>query len=80
VYVDIRGCGVRVAMPSRISSHFCDWVTARMDEKLVVVSEKVDTCLAACNEVRSSVRFRQLLRDVILQVGNSLNAGTSRVC
>ena len=45
---------------------------------MVVVIDKLDLATAACDEVRESSRFRRMMRDVILQVGNQLNAGSAR--
>ena len=49
----------------------------QIDELAKAVETKTNVIMSACNDVRSSERFVRLL-GIVLQIGNSMNKGTSK--
>jgi hypothetical protein len=49
---------------------------ADLEDSLALVTERCQLIQEACREIKESVRLRSLLRDVIVPLGNRLNAGS----
>ncbi|KAA0169850.1 hypothetical protein FNF28_01788 [Cafeteria roenbergensis] len=49
---------------------------ASLSDSMRIVRQRAELVEKACAEVRGSWRFRFLLRDVVVPIGNQLNAGT----
>jgi hypothetical protein len=67
------------AVPRAYEKLACMEFICKLDELKTSVTEPVSKLRTACSDVRKSLRFKALLRDVILPLGNKLNEGSKKV-
>ncbi len=70
---------VVVRVPRVYEKLLCMEFCCKLDELRQSVLEPILKLRGACTEIRNSTRFKALLRDVILPLGNRLNEGSKKV-